>query len=95
MNPKIQYLLDTNSLSELVRNPHGRLKDKIAQVGEETVCTSIIVSSELRFGAVKKGSEKLLFQLEAVLSTLEICPLQNRLIGSMRLCAGILNVQGR
>jgi len=76
MNSKLQYLLDTNIISELARNPHGKIKDRIAQIGEEAVCTSIIVSSELRFGAEKKGSERLSFQLEAILSTLEILPFE-------------------
>ena len=76
MSSKPQYLLDTNIISELVRNPHGRLKDQIALVGEEAVCTSIIVSSELRFGAEKKGSKKIRSQLEAILSAIEILPFQ-------------------
>lgn len=76
MSPKFRYLLDTNIISELVRNPHGEIKNKITEAGEESVCTSIIVSSELRFGAEKKGSERLRFQLEAILSTIEILPFQ-------------------
>ena len=76
MSSKAQYLLDTNIISELVRNPHGHLKDQIALVGEEAVCTSIIVSSELRFGAERKGSKRLHSQLESILSTIEILPFQ-------------------
>ena len=76
MSPNLKYLLDTNIISELVRNPHGNIKDQIARVGEETVCTSIIVSSELRFGAEKKASQKLSFQLETILSTIEILPFE-------------------
>ena len=76
MTLKPQYLLDTNIISEMVRNPQGKLKNIIAEKGEDSVCTSIIVSSELRFGAEKKGSERLRFQLEAILSTIEILPFQ-------------------
>jgi tRNA(fMet)-specific endonuclease VapC len=72
MSSKLKYLLDTNIISELVRNPNGILKDKIAEIGEASVCTSIIVTGELRFGAEKKGSERLRHQLEAILSTLVI-----------------------
>ncbi len=50
-----RYLLDTNILSDLVRNPAGRIAQRIEAVGEETVCTSLVVSAELRFGAFKKG----------------------------------------
>ena len=70
-----QFLLDTKVLSELVRHPHGLVAQKISEVGEETVCTSIIVGSELRFGAIKSGSQKLIHQVEAVLSALNVLPL--------------------
>ena len=69
------YLLDTNILSDLVRNPQGRIAGRIAQVGEETIGTSIIVAAELRYGAAKKGSARLSAQLEQVLGVLEVLPL--------------------
>jgi tRNA(fMet)-specific endonuclease VapC len=71
-----RYLLDTNILSDLVRNPQGRIAHKIAKVGEIAVCTSIIVACELRYGAAKKGSARLTEQLEAILAPLEILPLE-------------------
>lgn len=71
-----RYLLDTNILSDLIRNPAGRIAQRIAVVGEEAVCTNIVVSAELRFGAFKKGSKRLSSQLEAVLSVLDILPLE-------------------
>ena len=71
-----RYLLDTDILSDLIRNPQGPVAGRIAQVGEESVCTSLIVACELRFGAAKRGSERLTRQLELVLSALEVLPLQ-------------------
>ena len=71
-----RYLLDTNILSDLVRNPAGRIAQRIASVGEDTVCTSLVVSAVIRFGAFKKGSKRLSSQLEAVLSALDILPLK-------------------
>ena len=71
-----RYLLDTNIVSDLVRNPQGRVSSRIREVGEDRVCTSIIVSAELRYGAVKRGSRRLAGQLEAVLSALEVLPLE-------------------
>ena len=50
------YLLDTNIISELIKHPRGIVYRKIQKVGEEKICTSIIVASELRFGAKKKNS---------------------------------------
>ncbi len=76
MSSSLRFLLDTNIISELVRNPQGMVTDRIAREGEESICTSIIVASELRFGAEKKGSERLTYQLEAVLSAIVILPLE-------------------
>jgi len=67
-------LLDTNILSDLVRNPLGIVAQRIRRVGEGNVCTSIIVAAELRFGAEKKGSQRLLNRIEAVLDTMEVLP---------------------
>lgn len=72
----MRYLLDTNIVSDLVRNPQGNVAQHIRKVGEAQVCTSIIVSAELRYGAAKKGSPRLSSQLEAVLGALEILPLE-------------------
>lgn len=70
------YLLDTNILSDLVRRPAGRIRDCIAERGEDSVCTSIVVAAELRFGATKKGSARLSAQLEAVLDAFDILPFE-------------------
>lgn len=72
-----RYLLDTNIVSDLVRNPQGRVAAKIADVGEHTIATSIIVAAELRFGAEKKGSPRLKAQLETILSAMEVIPLES------------------
>ena len=73
--PAYRYLLDTNIVSDLVRNPQGSVTRRIARVGEHRVCTSIIVACELRYGAEKKGSARLSAQLEQVLSVLPVLPL--------------------
>ncbi len=68
----MRYLLDTNIVSDLVRRPQGRIAQHIREVGEAQVCTSVIVAAELRYGAAKKGSQRLTAQLEAVLSALDV-----------------------
>jgi tRNA(fMet)-specific endonuclease VapC len=68
----MRFLLDTNIVLDLVRHPHGKIFDRIAEVGEKEVCTSIIVAAELRFGATKKNSLQLSAQLEAVLGAIEV-----------------------
>jgi tRNA(fMet)-specific endonuclease VapC len=72
----MRYLLDTNIVSDLVRNPQGKVAQNIFKVGEKQVCTSIIVAAELRYGAEKKQSPRLTAQVEAVLGALEIVPLE-------------------
>ncbi len=71
-----RYLLDTNIVSDLVRNPAGRVAVRIAEVGVENICTSIVVASELRFGAAKSGSPRLIAQVDTLLGALEILPLE-------------------
>ena len=72
----MRYLLDTNIVSDLVRNPQGKVARHIRKVGESRVSTSIIVAAELRYGAAKKGSPRLAAQLDAVLGALEILPFE-------------------
>jgi tRNA(fMet)-specific endonuclease VapC len=73
---RYRYLLDTNIVSELVRDPHGPVTRRIARVGETRVCTSVVVACELRYGAAKKGSARLSAQLEQVLAALPILALE-------------------
>jgi tRNA(fMet)-specific endonuclease VapC len=72
----MRYLLDTNIVSDLIRNPQGPVAQHIRRVGETQICTSIIVAAELRYGATKKGSLRLTAQLEAVLGALDILPFE-------------------
>lgn len=72
----MRYLLDTNVVSDLVRNPQGKVAQHIRKVGEAQVFTSIIVAAELRYGAAKRRSPRLSAQLEAVLGALEVLPFE-------------------
>ncbi len=69
------YLLDTNILSDLIRDPLGRVPRRIAAKGEKTVCTSIVVACELRFGAEKKQSASLQARVEELLSVIDVLAL--------------------
>jgi tRNA(fMet)-specific endonuclease VapC len=71
------YLLDTTTLSDLIRQPQGRVADRIEEVGEENVLTSVIVACELRYGAAKRASRRLTKQVEAVLSALTVRSLES------------------
>ena len=76
MRGSLAYLPDSNILSDLVRNPQGRVAAQITAAGEDTVCTSIIVAAELRYGAIKSNSAKLAERIDMILSALEILPLE-------------------
>ena len=83
----MRYLLDTNIVSDLVRNPQGKVAQRIRKVGEDNVCTSIVVAAELRYGAEKKGSPRLSAQLETVLGVLEVLAFEapsDRVYGAIR-----------
>ena len=67
--------MDTNVLSDALRNPDGKAARGIAGCPPDELCTSIVVASELRFGSEKKGSVKLSKRIEALLETLEVLPL--------------------
>ena len=67
-----RYLLDTNALSDVIRNPSGAIAKRLEKVGEESVCTSIVVAAELRYGAAKRGAERLTRRVEQLLSQLDV-----------------------
>jgi len=68
-------MLDTNIVSELARNPHGIVASRIAEVGADSICVSIITAAELRYGCAKKGSPRLLAQIEAILASVQVLAL--------------------
>lgn len=69
-------MLDTNIVSDMVRDPQGRVFRKVVELDGAGLCVSIITAAELRYGCAKKGSSKLLAQVEAILEGLEIIPLE-------------------
>jgi tRNA(fMet)-specific endonuclease VapC len=72
-----RYLLDTNLISDLIRNPQGKAAKRIARVGEESLCTSIIVAAELRYGCARRNSTRLLKAVEDVLAEIEVLPFES------------------
>jgi tRNA(fMet)-specific endonuclease VapC len=72
-----RYLLDTNVLSDLMKNPEGRVAQRIQSLSsDDRVCTSVIVAAELHFGAIKKNVPSLTQQVDELLAVLEVLPLQ-------------------
>lgn len=69
-------MLDTNVVSELMRNPAGPVAGHIRRVGEQSVCVSIVTAAELRFGAAKKGSQRLEARVAQMLARMAVLPLE-------------------
>lgn len=67
-------MLDTNIISDLIKNPQGKAAKRIAKVGEDNICTSIIVAAELRYGCAKNGSKRLLKAVEDLLGEIPVLP---------------------
>ena len=75
------YLLDTNILSDLIKQPAGIAAQKIAAIDvESSLCTSLIVACELRYGADKKGSPILSQRVEHLLNTIPVLPMNENII---------------
>lgn len=71
-----RYMLDTNIISDLIKNPQGKAAKRIASAGEDAICTSIIVAAELRYGCAKSGSKRLLKAVEGVLGEITVLPFE-------------------
>ena len=72
------YLLDSNILSEMMRNPHGDAARAFR--GKELdpasrMLTSIVVACEMRYGVAKKGSTALGQRVDRALASVEVVPL--------------------
>ena len=73
MSVALRYLLDTNIISDVInRGRTSPVSRKIDVVGA-SVCTSIIVAAEIRYGVAKKGSDLLAQRAAAVLATIPLC----------------------
>ncbi len=72
----LRYLLDTNVISDLIRHPQGTVAGRIADVGEGSICTSVVVAAELRYGAAKSDSGRIAERVDLRLSALDVLPLE-------------------
>ncbi|MBV8151225.1 MAG: type II toxin-antitoxin system VapC family toxin [Candidatus Eremiobacteraeota bacterium] len=70
----MRYLLDTNVISDLIRNPGGTAAQRAHSLGAEALCTSIIVAAELRYGVTRSGSLRLAERVEEALRALSVLP---------------------
>lgn len=66
------YMIDTNIVSHMLRAPEGAAVRRVETVGSDKLCISALVASELRYGAMKKRSERLASLIENILERLDI-----------------------
>lgn len=69
-----RFMLDTNVISDLIKDPMGKVARQLETEGESSVCSSIIVASELRYGVANSGSNELSLRVDAALSAIDILP---------------------
>src|SRR5262245_47278776 len=69
-----RYLLDTTIVSAIANDPFGPIAARVTRHGIDRMCTSIIVAAELRFGAAKKDSKRLIQRIETALGHLDVQP---------------------
>ena len=70
-----RYLLDTNILSEVIKNPQGNVAEHMLSFANDDLCTSVIVASEMRYGAIKKGHHVLIERVDLLLQSILVLPL--------------------
>lgn len=72
----MRYMLDTNIVSAIVRDPRGKVFKRLLEVGEENAFISIITHGEIWYGVNKNGSAELSRKVSAVTRRLYVAPLQ-------------------
>ncbi|MBT9369284.1 type II toxin-antitoxin system VapC family toxin [Rhizobium sp. CSW-27] len=72
----MRYMLDTNVVSAMVRDPRGTVLERLLEIGEENAFISIITHGEIWYGVKKNGSEELARKVSAVTRRLYVAPLQ-------------------
>ena len=70
-----RYLLDTNILSDVIKNPRGKAAKRISAKQPDVFFTSIVVAAEMRYGIEKKGSDVLAARVEALLDQIQVAAL--------------------
>lgn len=87
-------MLDTNIVSELIRDPAGRAAQRARAAGN-AVCVSVIVAAELRYGCAKKGSARLTRKVGQFLSEVPVLPFDVPADGNYGVMRAELEAAGR
>ncbi|MCV3765910.1 type II toxin-antitoxin system VapC family toxin [Rhizobium sp. TRM95796] len=71
----MRYLLDTNVISDAIRNPKGIASEALERHAQEEIGTSIVVKGELLFGLRGNPGFRKKAALEALLGAIVVWPL--------------------
>ncbi|MCU0883165.1 MAG: PIN domain-containing protein [Hyphomonadaceae bacterium] len=67
-----RYLLDTNTISAIARDPLGLAAARAAAVDPAMLCTSVIVEAELLYGVTKQPDTRLAHRVAAALAVIPV-----------------------
>jgi tRNA(fMet)-specific endonuclease VapC len=70
------FLLDANILSDMMRNARGLTAARVDAEPPWNLCTSVIVASELRYGAIRRESSRLAARLDELLNSIAVLPFE-------------------
>ncbi|MES2944529.1 MAG: PIN domain-containing protein [Pseudomonadota bacterium] len=74
------YLLDTNILSDMMRNPEGlaaqHFSEALKNKPSARLCTSVVVQCELLFGIRRRTHPRWVTHYERVLESVDVLPLE-------------------
>lgn len=82
------YLLDTNVIGEIARNPQGDTATRVAALSPEEFGINPIVACEIEYGLTKRGSPRLRQQVETILEAIAVFELPSDIVG----CYGKIRV---
>lgn len=66
------YLLDTNVIGEIARNPQGDTALRVAALPPDEFGINPIVACEIEYGLAKRGSSRLRRQIETILEAVAL-----------------------
>jgi len=66
------YLLDTNIIGEIARNPQGDTAARVAALSPEEFGINPIIACEIEYGLSKRNSAKLRRQVETILGAIAV-----------------------
>ena len=93
------YLLDTNIISHVMRNPTGLVAQRIfgreAHEGSSTVCTSLVVQCELLFGLHKLPNPKWERQYHRAMASITVETLGQEVAAPYATVRAYLEAQGQ